>query len=379
MKKYLLVLMLLVAVCAIVSCTPKHEHSISSELIVVKEATCMEDGISHMFCTECGEIVSIVAIPKTNEHKEVVIPAIEATCKSTGLTEGIKCSVCDKIILAQTEVPLKAHTEEIISAVASTCTENGLTEGKKCSACGDILVPQQEAPLKAHDYDNNEDATCNSCGYERYCVHHNTEALAAVEPTCTATGLTEGTKCSDCGEVIVAQEVIGLTAHTEVIDNAVDPTCNKTGLTEGKHCSACGEVLMAQTLINIVDHDFVDVNCSYCGISFLAYLREELTALSYRNKEISNMLYGVYDLMCDDDFCNCCMVDGCITDTQTYSRMISEFLSRIEEYERSGNFDVEQMEDLKSEIKYRFSSIEDDFSEATELCTKLENGEFVHG
>ncbi len=37
---------------------------------------------------------------------------------------------------------------------------------------------------------------------------HTEEIIAAVEPTYTATGLTEGKKCSDCGEILEEQEII---------------------------------------------------------------------------------------------------------------------------------------------------------------------------
>ena len=43
--------------------------------------------------------------------------------------------------------------------------------------------------------------------------------------------------------------------HVEVIDAAVEPTCTEKGLTEGTHCSKCGKVLTAQTEIDALGHE----------------------------------------------------------------------------------------------------------------------------
>ena len=43
--------------------------------------------------------------------------------------------------------------------------------------------------------------------------------------------------------------------HVEATDAAVKPTCTEKGLTEGKHCSKCGKILTAQTEISALGHD----------------------------------------------------------------------------------------------------------------------------
>ena len=87
------------------------------------------------------------------------------------------------------------------------------------------------------------------------CHHENTEVLPAVEATCTMTGLTEGLKCADCGEILTAQEVVDALGHTEQIVPGVEPTFDDTGLTEGRACSVCGTVLVLQEEIPVLDYN----------------------------------------------------------------------------------------------------------------------------
>ena len=206
-----------------------HTHKFS-EWTTVKKATCTEKGEKERSCT-CGE-------------KE---------------TEALD--------------PL-GHTEVVDKAVAPTCTDTGASEGKHCSTCGKIIVASQELPIVAHTYDDQYDDECNVCGHRRNteCGHKETETLKGKAPTCTSTGLTEGTRCKKCNEILVSQTVIPVSDHTEVIDKAVAPTCTATGLTEGKHCSVCSATIVAQTTVKAKGHtEVVDKavapTCTQAGLT----------------------------------------------------------------------------------------------------------------
>ena len=49
--------------------------------------------------------------------------------------------------------PIEAtgHTEEVIAGTPADCTQSGLSEGKKCTVCGEITVPQTEVAALGHD------------------------------------------------------------------------------------------------------------------------------------------------------------------------------------------------------------------------------------
>ena len=160
-------------------------------------------------------------------------------------------------------------------------------------------------------------------GYAYFCKHTGEVITdAAVDATCTKTGLTEGTHCADCGITIIAQEetpkldhsfkngectVCGakdpnykpptpVHRHTVVIDAAVAATCTETGLTEGSHCSTCNAVIKAQEIVPALGHKAElknakaatcteagytgDKVCSVCGVT--VEKGSELKALGHK-------------------------------------------------------------------------------------------------
>ena len=229
----------------------------------------------------------------STKHTIVVQPAVEATCTSTGLTEGRYCSVCKYVITAQQETGKKDHEIVSVAPKQASCSEPGNQAHWKCRLCGtlfadeagtktiqpeEIVIDQLghdlrkvEAVAPTHTEDgNNAYYICRRCGSafrdsegkqpttvqdETLAAEGHKEVIdPAVKPTCTEAGKTEGSHCSVCGKILKAQEEIKASGHKEVIDSAVEPTCTKTGLTEGKHCSVCQVVLVAQQTIPAMGH-----------------------------------------------------------------------------------------------------------------------------
>ncbi len=96
------------------------------------------------------------------------------------------------------------------------------------------------------------------------CAHEHEYSAWQIErsPSCTVDGL-ETRTCAGCDEV--EQRTIPSTGHTSVTDPAVQATCTSGGKTEGSHCSTCNQILVAQTNTPITDHTISHGECTNCG------------------------------------------------------------------------------------------------------------------
>ena len=221
------------------------------------EPTCTETGLTEgKHCSVCNEVLVAQNTVDSLGHTEEVVPGKSASCTETGLTEGKKCSVCGEVLVAQETISALGHTEVIDEAVAPSCTKTGLTEGKHCSVCEEVLLAQIVIPKASHTYDDASDLVCNVCGTERDCLHAETVVVPGKAATCTESGLTEGTNCKICGDVIVAQEVIPVTDHSYSSEWSVDD------VDHWYECTACGA---KKDVAHHIFDNACDSDCNECG------------------------------------------------------------------------------------------------------------------
>lgn len=249
---------------------------------VIKEATCNEKGVTEYTCKDCG--YSYTAETGTGSHSFALTSTVSATCTQAGYSvytcgvcgitenrdftsaaehsyewvtdkaatcsaEGVKhekCKNCTAVRNENTAIEKTAHTPQTVAAVEATCVKKGLTEGTKCSVCGEVLVAQTETEFAAHKY--------------------NTQIT---EATCTQDGAATSV-CSVCGDTQV--KVLYATNHEgKYGTKGLSPTCTEDGFSGGIYCPDCKTYLSGHEVLKATGHtpyvslEEIEATCTKSG------------------------------------------------------------------------------------------------------------------
>ena len=250
----------------------------------IQSSTCISKGQAKRVCTVCGaeefkelDLVSHIPTPYTD---------VAASCTHEGHVGGSYCSVCKEELEPYTitskiphtftewetiqtpdcihkgqakrvcticnyeeykELDYTDHTPVNYDDKASSCTEEGHTGGTYCSVCHEELTPVTITPKTAHyfgDWQTTIEATCQHVGSQKRV-------------------------CQDCGHEETQE--IPILNHTIVANDEIPATCTHTGLTGGTHCSECGTEITPSIIVDKLSHDYgdwtttIEADCTHKG------------------------------------------------------------------------------------------------------------------
>ncbi len=186
---------------------------VASEWTIETDATCTENGKEIKYCIYCEKVLESKIIPFKG-HNEVIDNQVEPTCEKTGLSEGSHCSECGIVFVSQTILPKKPHIYDSRITKQPTCSKEGeRTYTCECGKSFTLVIPE----TKMHEY----------------VIDEGTFA------TCTQTGISRGTHCSICNEVLVKQEILPALGHSKTTINFKKATYFESGYSGDIVCSVC--------------------------------------------------------------------------------------------------------------------------------------------
>lgn len=239
------------------------------QVVSGKEPTCTQPGFADAsVCARCGiTLEAQQEIPPTGHQWNDGEATAAATCAKAG-TMTYTCTVCGETKTEELPATGKHTWGQEKVTLEATCTEAG-AKTYTCSVCG--LTNSEALPALGHQLGDTvvlQEATCGKagqkgkvctrCGYQEVDAepipatgNHSYGSPALVEPTCTAAG-TETKACSVCG-TIQTRELPAL-GHVPEAVAGKEPTCTESGLSEGSVCSRCGAVITEQSQLPAAGH-----------------------------------------------------------------------------------------------------------------------------
>ena len=158
-----------------------------SDIKVIKEATCTEEGKVEKTCETCGYTWT-ENIPKTEHHYVTTTTKLD-TCEEKSEYTVEKCSVCGDVKSTSKKLYYSAHDFQFASHKKEpTCTEKG-EDLYTCTICNGTETREVAA------------------------TGHDTELVNVKEPTCTDFGYTGDEVCKKCNQVVKSGKKIEPNGH----------------------------------------------------------------------------------------------------------------------------------------------------------------------
>ena len=234
--------------------------------VIVKEATCTEEGLRTQTCANCGDVKKEV-LPKVDHTWNEGEITKQPTCTEDG-SRLFTCTVCGD---TKTEViPALGHAWSDWDIKDSTCGQEG-EKTRHCTRTGCTSTETVKIPASEnHNWNDGvvtKEATCteqgevtytcNDCGHTKVektpALGHDLKEVILKQPTCSEAGL-KAMVCQRPGCDHRENEVSIPATGEHHWDNGVvtkEPTC----ITKGQKtytCEHCGEKRYEE--IGLIDH-----------------------------------------------------------------------------------------------------------------------------
>lgn len=211
-------------------------------------AFCSNKGVSEIFVPNSVEYVDSNAFYLCASLVKITICSYDCEFNGKCIPDSATIYTCSgstaQMYSEKYGNPVVSIGHNYVDKVNSSCVEEGYVT-KVCSVCGD-------------SYETDELKTAG---------HQYTEKV--INPTCTQQGYTVFT-CSKCKDVYIDNYTEPL-KHNTVTDKAIPATCISDGKTEGSHCTRCNRIFVAQQTVKATGHSYdngvvkVKATCTQSG------------------------------------------------------------------------------------------------------------------